>query len=150
MSSLKLHLRYVADNLWLPEIDISSFFFHSWGRHAYKEECFQLNELKTVTVFILSACEAIFLSLDGSPGTIGLQAPDWLFWVAEAMWDRHYWWASPESERKQRKHPIVLACWLECVFKGVVGVTSPVAQLFALILMQSICCHSWQRSQEFL
>lgn len=27
MSSLKLHLRYVADNLWLPEIDISSFFF---------------------------------------------------------------------------------------------------------------------------
>lgn len=52
------------------------FFYTSEVIMLYEEELFQLNELKTVTVFILSACEAIFLSLDGSPGAIGLQAPD--------------------------------------------------------------------------
>lgn len=34
--------------------------------------------------------------------------------------------------------------------KKVVGVTSPVAQLFALILTRSICCRSWQHSEGFL
>lgn len=87
--------------------------------------------------------------MDESPGAIGLRAPidffEWLKQCETDAIDKCLLGVRATEKASDSFRP------LDGVrLRKVVGVTSPVAQLFALILTGSICCRSWQHSEEFL
>lgn len=84
-----------------------------------------------------------------SPGAIGLRALiDFFEWLKQRETDaidKHL-----SGARATEKTSDSFGTWGGVRLKEVVGVTSPVAQLFALILTRGICRRSWQLSEEFL
>ncbi len=95
--------------------------------------------------FYLECMWSYFPVIGRSPGAIGLRALiDFFEWLKQCETDdidKHLLGVRATEKASDSFGP-----WDGVCLKEVVGVTSPVAQLFTLILTRSICCHSWQRS----